>query len=322
MAAIWTEQEKLNIWLEIELLAIEARAELGEIPRQAAIQARKKAGFTVEEVLAKEEITKHDIAAFVDVVGARLGGLAKYIHIGMTSSDLLDTTFSLQLLKASDILLKDLDRLLAALKGKAMEHKYTPMIGRTHGIHAEPITFGLVLTRFYDEFSRAKERLQAAREEIRVGKLSGAVGDYFHLDPKIEEFVMKKLGLKPASVSSQIVSRDRYGFYFQVLALVATSIEHLALQVRHFQRTEVLEAEEYFLSRPERQFGHASQAQPRAFGKPVRAGADYARVCAGRAGKCPALARAGHQPFFRGKSDRPGRDRVPRFHDQPDGGDH
>jgi len=246
MAAIWTEEEKLKIWLEIELLAIEARAELGEIPQAAAKEARKKAGFTVQEVQAKEEITKHDIAAFVDVVGERLGDLAKYIHIGMTSSDLLDTTFSLQLVRASDLLLKDLDRLLAALKAKALEHKYTPMIGRTHGIHAEPISFGLVMARFYDEFSRAKSRLQSAREEVRVGKLSGAVGDYFHLDPKIEQYVMKKLGLRSAPITSQIISRDSYAYFFEVLALIATSVEHLALQVRHFQRTEVLEAEEYF----------------------------------------------------------------------------
>jgi len=246
MAELWSEEEKLKHWLEIELLAIEARAELGEIPRKAAREARKKAGFTLAEVQAREEITKHDIAAFVDVVGSRLGGLARYLHIGMTSSDLLDTTFSLQLWKASAILLKDLDRLLLALKQKAMEHKFTTMIGRTHGIHAEPITFGLVMTRFYDEFRRAKSRLKAAAGEIRVGKLSGAVGDYLHLDPRIETYVMKRLGLKPAAISSQIVSRDRYGYFFQVLALIATSIEHLALQVRHLQRTEVLEAEEYF----------------------------------------------------------------------------
>ena len=163
------------------MLAIEARAELGELPKEAAREARAKAGFTVEEVLAKEEITKHDIAAFVDVVGLRLGELAKYIHIGMTSSDLLDTTFSLQLIRASDILLKDLDRLLEALRKKAQEHKYTPMIGR-HPRHPRgAITFGLVMARFYDEFTRAESRLQAAREEVRVGKLSGAVGDYFHL---------------------------------------------------------------------------------------------------------------------------------------------
>jgi len=246
MAAIWSEQEKLNIWLEIELLAMDAAAELGEIPRAAAKEARQKAGFTLEEVASREEVTKHDIAAFVDVVGLRLGELAKYLHVGMTSSDLLDTTFSLQLVKASELLLKDLDRLLAALKSKALEYKYTTMIGRTHGVHAEPITFGLVMTRFYDEFTRAKARLSAAREEVRVGKLSGAVGDYFHLDPRIEDHVMNKLGLKPAAVSSQIISRDRYGFFFEVIALVGASIEHLALQVRHFQRTEVMEAEEFF----------------------------------------------------------------------------
>jgi adenylosuccinate lyase len=246
MSSVWSEASKLDIWLEVEILAIEARAELGELPKKAARDARALAGYTVAEVQAKEEITKHDIAAFVDVVGERLGKLAQYLHLGMTSSDLLDTTFSLQLLKASDILLKGLDRLLEALRKKAHEHKYTPMIGRTHGIHAEPISFGLVMARFHDEFQRNRERLLNAREEIRVGKLSGAVGDYFHLDPRIEEFVMNKLGLRPVSIASQVISRDRYGYYFQVLALIATSIEHLALQVRHFQRTEVLEAEEFF----------------------------------------------------------------------------
>jgi len=246
MAEIWTEEAKLNIWLEVELLAIEAMAELGKIPKEIAQKARQMAKFSVEEVKEKEKITKHDVAAFVDVVGESLGELARYLHYGMTSSDLLDTTFSLQLLRASDIILADLNRLLEILKKRALEHKYTIMVGRTHGCHSEPVSFGLVLARFYDEFKRAKKRLESAREEIRVGKLSGAVGDYFHLDPEIEQYVMKKLGLEPAPISSQILSRDRYAYFFQVLALIATSIEHLALQIRHFQRTEVLEAEEYF----------------------------------------------------------------------------
>lgn len=246
MAKIWSEEEKLKIWLEIELLAIEALAELGKISREEAEQARKRARFSIEEVKAKEEVTKHDVAAFVDVVGESLGELAKYLHLGMTSSDLLDTTFSLQLLRAGEIILKDLNRLLEILKNRAMEHKYTMMVGRTHGVHSEPVSFGLVLARFYDEFSRHKERLLNAQKELKVGMLSGAVGDYFHSDPKIEEYVMKKLGLEPAPVSSQIISRDRYAYFFQVLALIASSVEHLALQIRHFQRTEVLEAEEYF----------------------------------------------------------------------------
>ena len=246
LAEIWSEDSKLKIWLELELLAIEALAGLGKITDSEAKEARRLAGFTVEEVKAKEEITKHDVAAFVDVVGSRMGGLARYLHLGMTSSDLLDTTFSLQLVRASDIILQDLDRLLLALKKRALEHKYTAMIGRTHGIHAEPITFGLALARFYEEFKRARLRLEAAREEVRVGKLSGAVGDYFHLDPRIEEYAMKRLGLKPAYASSQVISRDRYAYFFQVLGLIASSVDHLCLQVRHFQRTEVLEAEEYF----------------------------------------------------------------------------
>jgi len=246
MAEVWTEDQKLRFWLEIELLALEAYAQLGKISEAEAKEARRLAGFTVEEVQAKEEITKHDVAAFVDVVGSRMGVLAKYLHLGMTSSDLLDTTFSLQLVKASEIILKDLERLLNALKTRALEHKYTPMIGRTHGIHAEPVTFGLVLARFYEEFKRNQDRMEKAREEVRVGKLSGAVGDYFHLDPRIEEYVMSRLGLKPAYAASQVISRDRYAYFFQVLGLIASSVDHLALQIRHLQRTEVLEAEEYF----------------------------------------------------------------------------
>lgn len=246
MTEIWTEEQKLKFWLEIEMLAIDALAHLGKISESEAQEARRLAGFTVEEVRAKEELTKHDVAAFVDVVGARMGALARYLHLGMTSSDLLDTTFSLQLVKASDIILKDIDRVLQTLKARAMEHKYTLMIGRTHGIHAEPISFGLMLARFYEEFKRNRSRMEQAREEVRVGKLSGAVGDYFHLDPRIEEYVMNRLGLKPAYASSQVVSRDRYAYYFQTLALIASSVEHLTLQIRHFQRTEVSEAEEYF----------------------------------------------------------------------------
>jgi len=246
MAQIWDEEEKLKTWLEIEVLAIEARAEIGEIPRSVAEEVRKKAGFSLKEVKEREEITKHDVASFVDVVGARLGELSRYLHLGMTSSDLLDSAFSVQLVRASDLLLKDLDRVLIALKDKALEHKYTVMVGRTHGMHAEPISFGLVLARFYEEFRRARARLEQAREEVRVGKLSGAVGDYFHLDPRIEDYVMKRLGLKPETISSQIIPRDRYGYFFQVLALIGTSVEHLSLQVRHFQRSEVGEAEEFF----------------------------------------------------------------------------
>ncbi len=246
MKRVWSEEEKMKRWLRIEILVCEAYNKMGIVPDEDLKAIKDKAGFTVEEVKKRERITRHDVAAFVDVVQSRLGKEGRFIHLGLTSSDLLDTTLSLQLVEASDILIQDLEELLAAIREKAMEHKYTVMMGRTHGVHAEPITFGLKMAIWYDETRRNLERMKLAREEVRFGKISGAVGTYAHTDPFVEEYVCEKLGLKPARVSSQIIQRDIYAFYMEILALIASSLEKFATEIRHLQRTEVLEAEEPF----------------------------------------------------------------------------
>ncbi len=243
---IWEEENKMKKWLEIEILVCEAYNRMGLISDRELSVIKEKASFTVEEVKEREKTTRHDVAAFVDVVQSRLGKEGRFIHLGLTSSDLLDTTLSLQLVEASDVLLEDMDELLSAIKEKALEHKYTPMMGRTHGVHAEPITFGLKMALWYDEMMRNRKRLEFAREEVRVGKISGAVGTYAHVDPFVEEYVCKRLGLKPARVSSQIIQRDVYAFFMEVLSLIASSLEKFGVEIRHLQRTEVLEVEEPF----------------------------------------------------------------------------
>jgi len=246
MRALWTEQRKLEIWLEIEVLACEGMAALGSIPKEDARVIRAKAAFEIANVREIEKRTNHDVIAFLEDVATHVGPASRWIHQGLTSSDLLDTTLAVQMNAACGILLDDLKHLREAIAKRAIEHKFTPMIGRSHGIHAEPISFGLKMALMYDEFSRCIERLEQMRERIRVGKVSGAVGTHAHLDPRVEQFVCEKLGLKPAALSTQIIQRDRHAEFMTVLALIASSIDRWATEFRHLQRTEVLEVEEYF----------------------------------------------------------------------------
>ena len=243
---IWTDQNRLNKWLQIEVLACEALAESGEIPPEAAKQIGKKARFDIDRVQEIERTTKHDVVAFITCVGESLGELSRYLHLGLTSSDILDTSMALLLRESADIIIEDIDELLNAIRQRAFEHKDTVMIGRSHGIHAEPITFGLKMALWHAEMARNLHRMKRAKQIVSVGKLSGAVGTFANLSPFVEEYVCQKLGLKPAPVSTQVIQRDRYAEYFTTLAIVAASIEKFAIEIRHLQRTEVLEAEEFF----------------------------------------------------------------------------
>jgi adenylosuccinate lyase len=249
MAAIWEPQTRFKIWFEIEAHAADALAELGTIPKDAArtIWAKAKdATFDVARIDEIERETKHDVIAFLTHLAEIVGPEARFVHQGMTSSDVLDTCLNVQLTRAADLLLADLDKVLAALKKRAFEHKMTPTIGRSHGIHAEPVTFGLKLAYAYAEFSRARERLVAARKEIATCAISGAVGTFAQIDPRVEEHVAKAMGLTPEPISTQVIPRDRHAMYFATLGVIASSVERLATEVRHLQRTEVLEAEEFF----------------------------------------------------------------------------
>ena len=246
MRSVWTEQRKLEIWLEIETLACEAMAELGTIPKEDAAAIRANGAFDINAVREIEKRTNHDVIAFIEDVASRVGPAARWIHQGLTSSDLLDTTIAVQMLESCDILEKDLLALREAVAVRAKEFQFTPMIGRSHGIHAEPISFGLKMALMYDEFTRSLERLREMRERIRVGKISGAVGTHAHLDPEVERIVCERLNLKPAALSTQILQRDRHAEFMTNLALIASSIDRWATEFRHLQRTEVLEVEEYF----------------------------------------------------------------------------
>ena len=246
MGAIWTNENKFQKWLEVEICVCEAQAEYGLIPGDAVEQIRRKAQFNIQRILEIEQEVKHDVIAFLTNVGEYIGEASRYIHLGMTSSDLLDTANTLLMREAGEIILNDLHQLRAALRTRAIEHKHTVCIGRSHGVHAEPTTFGLKLAMWYDEVGRHIERLTSAIEIISVGKISGAVGTFSHLDPNIEELVCKKLNLKPAPVSTQIIQRDRYAQYLTTLALIGSSLEKFATEIRNLQRTEILEVEEFF----------------------------------------------------------------------------
>jgi adenylosuccinate lyase len=249
MASIWEPQTRFKIWFEIEAHAADALAELGTIPKEAAktVWAKAKdASFDVARIDEIERETKHDVIAFLTHLAEIVGPEARFVHQGMTSSDVLDTCLNVQLTRAADLLLADLDKVLAALKKRALEHKMTPTIGRSHGIHAEPVTFGLKLAYAYAEFSRAKERLIAARKEVATCAISGAVGTFAQIDPRVEQHVAKAMGLVPEPISTQVIPRDRHAMYFSTLGVIASSVERFAVEIRHMQRTEVLEAEEFF----------------------------------------------------------------------------
>jgi adenylosuccinate lyase len=249
MMAIWSPETRFRIWFEIEAHAADAMAELGVIPKEAAKAIWAKGGkatFAVARIDAIEAEVKHDVIAFLTHVSEIVGPEARFLHSGMTSSDVLDTCFNVQLTRAADILLADLDKLLAALKRRALEHKMTPTMGRSHGIHAEPTTFGLKLAQAYAEFDRGKKRLEAARKEVATCAISGAVGTFAQVDPRVEAHVAKAMGLTVEPISTQIIPRDRHAMFFATLGVIASSMERLAIEIRHLQRTEVLEAEEFF----------------------------------------------------------------------------
>ena len=246
LAEIWSPESKFRIWLEIESHACDALAKLGVIPAEAAKAVRERGGFDVARIDEIEAEVKHDVIAFLTSLAEHVGDEARYVHQGLTSSDVLDTCFNVQLVRAADLLLDDLDQLLAALKTRALEHKTTPCIGRSHGIHAEPTTFGLKLAQAYAEFERARTRLQAARAEVAICAISGPVGTFATIDPRVEAHVANAMGLRPEPISTQVVPRDRHAMYFATLGVIASSVERLATEIRHLQRTEVLEAEEYF----------------------------------------------------------------------------
>ena len=252
MSAIWSSENRYRIWFQIEVFAAEAMGSIGAIPAEdaktirAAYDANVLGEIDVPAIDAIEAVTKHDVIAFLTWAGQKLGPEARWLHQGMTSSDVLDTSLAVQLAQASDILIADLDALLAVLKRRAFEHKLTPTIGRSHGIHAEPVTFGLKLAQAHAEFARNRERLVAARADIATCAISGAVGTFANVDPRVEEHVAKALGLTPEPTSTQIIPRDRHAMFFATLGVIASSVERLAVEIRHLQRTEVLEAEEYF----------------------------------------------------------------------------
>jgi adenylosuccinate lyase len=246
MRDIWSEERKFSIWLEIETLACEAMADLGLIPRTDAETIRAKGKFSVSEIAEIEKRTNHDVIAFLENVASSIGPAARWIHQGLTSSDILDTTLAVQLVQSSDLLATGIQSVRSAAARQAIAHKMTPMIGRSHGIHAEPITFGLKMALMYDEFGRAEARLQRARSMVAVGKLSGAVGTHAHLDPRVEEIVCRQLQLEPDRLSTQVIQRDRHAEFSTTLALIASSIDRWATEFRHLQRTEVSELEEYF----------------------------------------------------------------------------
>ncbi len=246
MASVWEPENRFRQWLKIEIHAAEAMSRMGLVPPEALKEIRTKAGFETSRIEEIEKITKHDVIAFLTAVSERVGPAARYLHWGLTSSDVLDTSLAMQLVEAAGLLEEDLKAFLAVLKRRAFEHRNTPMIGRTHGMHAEPTTFGLKLALWHSEMERNLERLVRARDRVAVGKISGAVGTFAHLSPEVEAYVCRKCGLRPAPVSSQIVQRDRHAEFFTTLALVATSIEKIGVEIRHLQRTEVSEAEEPF----------------------------------------------------------------------------
>jgi adenylosuccinate lyase len=246
MTRIWAAENRFRIWLEIEACACEAQASLGVIPESAARAVRERGAFEIERIEEIERETRHDVIAFLTNLADHVGTEARFVHQGMTSSDVLDTCLAVQLTQAADILLTDLDALLAALKRRACEHKYTPTVGRSHGIHAEPTTFGLKLAGHYAEFARNRARLAVARREVATCKISGAVGTFANVDPAVEAHVAEKLGLEPEPISTQVIPRDRHAQFFMTLALIGAAVERLATEIRHLQRTELREAEEYF----------------------------------------------------------------------------
>ena len=314
IADVWSDRTRMANWLEIELLAVEAWSELGVIPEADARACRERASFTVEAVNERERVTRHDVAAFVDVVAASIGEPGRWIHFGMTSSDVTDTGLALQLRAASDVLLADVERLLAAMKRRALEHRDTICIGRTHGVHAEPTSFGHKLAVFAFQLDRDRERLRRAREAVSVGAISGVVGSYASVDPRVEERVCARLGLRPAEASTQVIQRDRHAEYVGALALCASTLEAIATEIRHLARTEVREVQEPFA---EGQKGSSAMPHKR---NPVVSErvSGLARVIRGHAVTALEDVALWHERDISHSSaerlDLPGRDRAARVH--------
>ena len=246
LTQIWSEENKYNIWLNVEIAAAQAMEKLGYIPKGVSATVKKKGKINVKRIHAIESKVKHDVIAFLTSITERAGIKARYLHQGMTSSDVLDTSFNIQLIQSGKILLKDIDQILNVLKKQAKKYKFTPCIGRSHGIHAEPLTFGLKLASFYEEFKRNKKRLKSAIDEVSTCAISGAVGTFANINPKVEKHVAKKLALRVEPISTQIIPRDRHAYYFSILGIIAGSVERIATEIRHLQRTEVYELQEYF----------------------------------------------------------------------------
>jgi adenylosuccinate lyase len=246
MSRIWEPENRYRKWLEIEIYACEIHADMGAVPSEAVERIKSRANFDIERIDEIEKVVKHDVIAFLTSVADYIGDDSAYLHLGLTSSDVLDTSFAMLLKEASDMIIADIRKLMEAIKKRAYEHKDTPMIGRSHGIHAEPVTFGIKMALWYDEMRRNLRRMEAARETVSYGKISGAVGTFANIDPKVEEYVCLKAGLKPAPCSTQIIQRDRHAEFFSTLAIIASSIDKFAVEIRHLQRTEVLEVEEFF----------------------------------------------------------------------------
>ena len=246
MKNIWEEENKYKTWLKIEILVCEALFELGKLDEETIENIRKKARYSLDRIQEIEKVIRHDVLSFTTAVGENLGKYSRYFHQGITSSDVLDTSLAIRLKQAAKIIIEDIENLIAALKEKAQEHRYTLMVGRTHGVHAEPITFGFKMALWFSEMQRNFERMKRAQEEISYGKISGAVGTFAHIDPQVEEYVCVKLGLKPAKISNQIIQRDRHAYYLSTLAVIASSLEKFATEIRGLQRTEIFEAEEKF----------------------------------------------------------------------------
>ena len=246
LTTIWSEENKYKIWLDVEISAAQAMEKLGYIPKGISAIVKKKGKINVKRIHVIESKVKHDVIAFLTSITEKAGIKARYLHQGMTSSDVLDTSFNIQLVQSGKILLKDIDQILNVLKRQAKKYKFTPCIGRSHGIHAEPLTFGLKLASFYEEFKRNKKRLQNAIDEVSTCAISGAVGTFANIDPRVEVFVSKKLKLKPEPISTQVIPRDRHAYYFSVLGIIAGSIERFATEIRHLQRSEVYELQEFF----------------------------------------------------------------------------
>ncbi len=243
---IWSEKNKYKIWLDVEIAAAQAMEKFDQIPKGVALIVRKKGKINVKRIHAIEAKVKHDVIAFLTSITEKAGVKARYLHQGMTSSDVIDTSFNIQLIQSGKILLKDIDQVLKVLKKQAKKHKFTPCVGRSHGIHAEPITFGLKLASFYEEFKRNKKRLVNAIDEVSTCAISGAVGTFANINPNVEKHVAKKLGLKIEPISTQVIPRDRHAFYFSILGIIAGSVERIAIEIRHLQRTEICELQEYF----------------------------------------------------------------------------